>query len=107
MLSNDVLECARMPVLDTTASLWFFGGVQLLGMTSAWVARLSEGSVYQAFCQRLFFLSLVLMGLATMVTAAARPGLWMTSAVTLAISLLVVICDFRHASRSAWTLSEF
>ena len=96
-----------MPALDATVSLWLFGGVQLLGMTSAWIARLSEGTVHQAFCQRLFFLSLVLMGLATMLTAAARPGLWMTSAVTLALSLLVVICDFQHASRSAWTLSEF
>jgi hypothetical protein len=76
-------------------------------MTSAWLARLSEGSVHQAFCQRFFFLGLILMGLATMVTAAARPGYWMTSAVTLAVSLMVVICDFRHASRSAWTLSEF
>lgn len=96
-----------MPALDTAANLWIFVGVQLIGMTSAWVARLSEGSVHQEFCQKFFFLSLVLMGLATMLTAAGRPGLWMTSAVTLAISLLVVICDFRHASRSAWTLSEF
>lgn len=97
-----------MPALNSAAGLWIFGGVQLIGITSAWVARLSEGSVHQAFCQKFFFLSLVLMGLATMATvAAARPGLWLTSAVTLAVSLLVVICDFQHAGRSAWTLSEF
>ncbi|HEX4000272.1 MAG TPA: hypothetical protein VHX65_17100 [Pirellulales bacterium] len=96
-----------MPALDTTASLWILGGVQLLGITSAWTARLSEGSVHQAMCQRFFFLGLVLMGLATMVTAAARPGMLLTSATTLAVSLLVVICDFKHAERSAWTLSEF
>jgi len=96
-----------MPALDTTAGLWILGAVQLLGITSAWVARLSEGSAMQANCQRFFFLGLVLMGLATMATAACRPGMLLPSAATLAISLLIVICDFRHAERSAWTLSEF
>lgn len=95
-----------MPAFDSTAGFWILGGVQLLGLTSAWMARLSEGSEHQAICQRLFFLGLVLMGLTTMLTAG-RPGLWLMSAVTLAVSLLVVICDFRHAKRSAWTLSEF
>lgn len=96
-----------MPALDSTASLWILGGVQLLGMTSAWMARLSEGSVHQALCQRVFFIGLVLMGLATMVNVATRPGMWLMSAVTLSVSLLVVICDFGHAKRSAWNLSEF
>ena len=96
-----------MPSLDSTASLWILGSVQLMGMTSAWLARLSEGSAHQALCQRFFFLALLLMGLATMVTASGHPSMWLVSAVTLAVSLLVVICDFRHAGRSAWTLSEF
>jgi hypothetical protein len=96
-----------MPSLDSTASLWILGCVQLVGMTSAWVARLSEGSQHQALCQRFFFVALLLMGLTTAATAASHHSMWLISAVTLAISLLVVICDFRHAGRSAWTLSEF
>lgn len=96
-----------MPALDSSALLWILGGVQLLGMTSALVARLSAGSVYEALFQRFFFLGFFLMGLATMINVATRPGMWLMSAVTLSLSLLVVVCDFRQSERSARIMSEF
>jgi len=87
------------------AGLWLFGASTVWD-DSAWIARLSEGSVHQAFCQRLFFLSLVLMGLATMLTAAAGPA---CGYIGRDFGLVAAGGDLRFPprSRSAWTLSEF
>ncbi len=85
-------------MLDITTICWLFGAVELLGLTSAWAARLSEGSLHQTCCQRLFLGCLTLVGGATIVSFGLGPSCWLTSGVTLAVMVLTVICDFGRCS---------
>jgi hypothetical protein len=86
-------------VIDSVGSesaLWMFGLVQLMGLTAAWLSRVSEGSVLQAWAQGWFMLSLVLAGLATAVASGFGPGYWLLSAATLGTMIIEAVCDFRH-----------
>ncbi len=97
-----------MANLNPSTQFWILGGVQIFGFVSAWLARLSEGSGHQAKCQGLFLLGLVLMGALTMAAAAGlQPTYWLAPAFTLAVMILVVICDFRNADRSTTRASGF
>jgi hypothetical protein len=97
-----------MANLNPSTQLWIMGGIQVLGFVSAWLARLSEGSGHQTKCQRLFLLSLILMGGLTMAAAAGlQPTYWLAPAFTLALMILVVICDFRNCDRSTSRVSGF
>ena len=87
--------------------LWIWVGLQFVGISSAWIARLSEGSAHQTRCQWLFLISLFLIGLATIAALWQRPGYWLGLAITLASMILVAICDFRRHRHSIFTLSEF
>jgi hypothetical protein len=86
---------------DSSTVLWLLIAAQLLGISSAWLARLSEGSCYQAVSQCLFFGVLPLMGAATVAAMTVGPGCWMTCSVTLAIMVLTVTCDFRGSREAA------
>jgi hypothetical protein len=86
--------------LDLFVNLWTIFTVQLLGMASAWVARLSVGSTRQVGCQRLFFVSLVAVGVATMASLCSPPLYWVVSAVTFTLTIMVVICDFGRSERT-------
>ncbi len=87
---------------DSHGLLWLFIAAQILGVASAWLARLSEGSACQRFSQFAFFVALPLMGMATIVVSGVGPGWWLTGSATLAFTVLTVTCDFR-ASREAAT----
>jgi hypothetical protein len=97
-----------MANLNPSTQLWVLGSVQFLGFVSAWLARLSVGSGHQTACQRFFLLSLILMGGMTMAAAAGlQPPYWIAPAFTLALMILVVICDFRQADRAMSRASGF
>ncbi len=87
---------------EISAPLWLFIAAQILGVFTAWLARLSEGSACQAMGQLAFFAMLSLMGMATIVAMGVGPGLWLACSATLAFMVLTVTCDFR-ASRDAAT----
>jgi hypothetical protein len=90
---------------DPTISLWTLSIVQLLGIASAWLTRLSEGSAHQTRCQRIFLLSLLLMGAATIAALRLQPVYWLAPAVTLALMIIVVVCDFSRSGRSEYSAS--
>ena len=81
-------------------NLGTLAAVQILGMASAWLARLSEGSAHQCRCQRLFFFSLVIVGAATMAALRFSPICWLVSAVTFTLMIMVVVCDFSRSRRA-------
>ena len=83
-----------MTSLEMPIVCWLFGVVELLGLVSAWAARLSEGSQRQTLCQHLFFACMALVGTATLVSFGLGPACWLASAVTLAVMVLTVTCDF-------------
>jgi hypothetical protein len=86
--------------LDLFVNVWTIFTVQLLGMASAWFARLSEGSTRQVGFQRLFFVSLVAVGLATMASLRFPPPYWVISAVTFTMTIMVVIYDFGRSEQA-------
>lgn len=83
--------------------VWALVAIQILGIISAGVARLSEGSRRQTCCQRFFFALLLLVGLATVVAVTLGPACWLISSSTLSLMVLTVTCDFRRPDESgAW-----
>jgi len=85
-----------MSYLEPSFLVWSLGVIQILGLISAWLARLSEGSASQASCQRLFIACLALVGLTTMASIALSPTpkYWLASGVTLGVMILAAIWDF-------------
>ncbi len=80
--------------------LGVLGGIQVLGLLSAAVARLSEGSRRQASSQRFFLGCLGLVGGTTMLCLGLWPGCWLASGSTLAVMVLGVTCDFGRSRRA-------
>lgn len=91
-----------MKGIDPSTVLWAFVAAQFLGVSSAWIARLSEGKRHQVISQWTFFGVLPIVGIATVVALAVGPGYWVACSTTLAFMVLTVTCDFR-ASRGAAT----
>jgi hypothetical protein len=87
--------------IESSTALWLLVCVQLLGIGSAWTARISQGSSLQALTQRVFFTTLLLMGFATTFALAVGPGIWLACAASLSVMVLVVTCDFGIDRESA------
>jgi hypothetical protein len=87
--------------LDSPAVLWLLVAMQFIGVLSAFVARVSEGTSHQAFSQGMFLGSLTLMGVATLIALAIGPGCWLACCTALAIMILMVTCDFRNCRESS------
>ena len=86
---------------DSPAVLWLLLTAQLLGVLSACVARLSEGSPCQSISQRMFLAALPLVGAATILALAVGPGCWLACSASLAAMVLTVTCDFRGSRQSS------
>jgi hypothetical protein len=83
--------------LDGVVAILVLGAVQFLGLLSAAVARLGEGSDWQPVTQHLFIAFLALVGMETMGALALGPvGYWLPSAATLSVMVVSVVCDFRR-----------
>jgi hypothetical protein len=97
-----------MATLQPSINLWVMLSVQVVGFVSAWLARFSEGSKHQTRCQWFFMLSLLAMGGLTMAAATGlQPPYWLAPATTLALMILVAICDFSHSRRPSTRASGF
>jgi len=73
--------------------------ISLVGIASAWAARLSIGTQMQTACQRLFFASMALVGATTLCGLWMGPGVFMATGTSLAVMSLVAVCDFSAADR--------
>ena len=91
-----------MNAYDTSVIFPLLVAVQLLGLLSAWIARLCEGSSRQTAAQRLFFFSLALVGVATVVSLGLRPGDWLSSAAVLSVMVVGAVCDFKPSDPAAF-----
>lgn len=77
----------------STAS-WCLTSVQVIGLTSAWLARIGEKSIHQKSCQWLFFICLALVGAATLGAVLLSPRSCLTAGVTLSLMVLAATWDF-------------
>ena len=93
-----------MSALQSHSAFWILTLVQILGLGSAWFARLSEGSSRQALCQRLFFGCLILVGVAMIPALKLGPGFWFSSGATLSLMILAVTYDVNPSreGKSVW-----
>jgi hypothetical protein len=81
-------------------AIWLFGGVQVVGLMSAWMTRLSEGSAGELFCQRFFLICLGLVGLATVAAVVVQSRAWIFCGGTLSLMVLATVWDFQDSQRS-------
>jgi hypothetical protein len=72
--------------------------LQLVGIASAVLARWSEHSPLQSWCQGLFLACLMAMGLATGASLAFGPGVTLASGATLAVMAVAAVCELRPAA---------
>lgn len=79
--------------LDPVWLFWCLAVVHLVGLASACLTRLSEGSSGHASFQRIFVGCLVITGLATMASLALGPNTCMVSGATLAVTILTATWD--------------
>jgi hypothetical protein len=73
----------------------FFAFLQVMGLVSALLARISQGSSLEAGYQRVFFLLLASVGAATIVAVQIAPFICITSCATLSVMVLATVWDFR------------
>jgi hypothetical protein len=86
-----------MQVLGPTTALAFLVVIQIIGLASAWMTRLGEGSVTQRFYQAFFVGWLSLVGLATFGALMLGPESCMICGTTLAVMALTATWDFGTA----------
>jgi hypothetical protein len=93
-----------MPVeiLKTPLLLCCLGTIQLLGLISAAVVRLSEGSPQQTAWHRAFLACLGLVGVSTILSSmGAAAGYWISSGTTLSVMVIAATCDFGRSADPA------
>lgn len=81
--------------------IWSISLIQILGIGSVFLARLTEGSRWQTACRVLFFASLTTVGVTAVVTMLFSTELWLLSGMTLSgmvVSALFEREDPEHIS---------
>jgi hypothetical protein len=90
-------EIRMADVASSTASLWILAVIEIVGLASAWMARLSLGSRRQRPFQALFIVCLLLSGATTVLALPLGAGCWLTASTTFAIMVLTATCDFSRS----------
>ena len=83
--------------LEPVSLIYALAVVQVVGLASACLARMGEGSIRQTSCQRLFFGCLAMVGAATMIAMAIGPGACVASGAMMAVMVLTATWDFGGA----------
>ena len=76
------------------SQLCVISSVQVCGLVSAALARITEGRRWQDLFQRMFMALLVIVAFTTVLNVWNAPQQWMMSATTLAVMVVTATCDF-------------
>jgi formate hydrogenlyase subunit 3/multisubunit Na+/H+ antiporter MnhD subunit len=79
---------------------WIAAAIEILGLASAMLVRLTEGSPSQAACQAIFFAVMLLVGVASLAALSAGLGHWFVLGSTLAVMVLMATLDFGGRDRA-------
>ncbi len=82
-------------------SMWCLLSVQIVGLASAWLARIGEDSKHQVSYQLAFFICLGGVGLATIRALFHSPGSCVMTGATLSVMVLAATWDFSASKRPA------
>jgi hypothetical protein len=86
-----------MLALEPASLIYVLAVIQVIGLASACLARMGEGSIRQASSQRLFLGCLAMVGAGTMIALAIGPGACVASGATMAVMVLTATWDFGGA----------
>jgi len=86
-----------MNSLPASSLVWTLLGVLVLGLLSAWFARVGAGSSRQAVSHVFFLGCLAMVAAATVVSIGVGPGCWLASASTFAVMVLAATADTRRS----------
>ena len=76
------------------SQLCVISAVQVCGLMSAALARVTEGRRWHDLFQRMFMGLLVIVAFTTVLNLWNAPQQWMMSATTLAVMVVTTTCDF-------------
>lgn len=85
--------------LDPRVVFWILLAIEVMGLTSASLVRLSAGCRTHQSCQWLFFACLSLVGCSSVVAMVISPISWLLSAATLAMMIVAVVWDRSQNTR--------
>lgn len=87
-----------MEALNSSLALWCVAGIHVAGLSSAALARFSEGTRLEGPSHRLFFAVLAVVGAMTMGSLQWGHGCCLALGTTLSLMVLVVVWDVRRPS---------
>ena len=90
-----------MPEFGPSTASWCLAGIQVMGLTSGWLARIGENSPLQNSSQWLFYLCLALVGMATIGTWMFSPHACLGTSATLCVMVLTATWDFSSGRKVA------
>lgn len=86
--------------IHASDSPWYLAVILVVGLVSAAAARISEGSCFQTWCQRLFVLCLAIVGAMTFVSLGIGRDCCLMSGATLSVMAVTAVWDV-SAGRTA------
>jgi hypothetical protein len=86
-----------MEAWHSSVGVWLLAPIAAVGLVAVVFARLSERSAFQPWCHAAFLVSLVLVGVATVVSVAFGPAATLASGSTLAVMAVAVVWELRPA----------
>ena len=89
--------------IDHPLMFWIMVAVQLGGLLSLAATRVGERSSVCVPCRCLFFVCLLLVGFATILSVTCGLGQWASGGTTLSVMVVGATLDLRREARhSAW-----
>lgn len=82
-----------MEAENTWVVVWI--ALHLAALTAAYGTRVAAGSSLEGFVQAVFYVAMLMMGLAIWACQQAHAGAWGLSSVTLIAMVLTAVVDFR------------
>jgi hypothetical protein len=86
--------------INSPALFWLLALVPVIGMSSAWVARATQGSARERLCQWLFLACLAAVGTVTLASFGLNPAASFLPGTTLSLMVLAAVWDFRCDPRT-------
>ena len=89
-----------MTPAETSYVFWLLIAVELFGLASAIVARISEGSRRETWCQRIFLAVMGVVGVVAITSLGFGPDCWLAAGGTFSLMVLIATTDFAHSPQT-------